>query len=379
MKVVFCSNFLNHHQLPFCLEMHKFLNGSFYFVATTSLPEEQLSLGYLDLNKEYSWVIRAYEDDAQKELALELSAQADVVIIGSAPKEYVLQRLTKRKLTFLYSERIYKRGFPFWKWPIYMWHNYKTYGKYKSFYLLCASAYTAKDFAKTRTFMNKAYKWGYFPEVKHYENVDKLIEDKQPASIMWAGRFIDWKHPEYAIEIARRLKADGFCFRMNLIGNGVLVDAVQKMVQENDLEKEVRLLGAMPPDRVREYMEQASIYLFTSDRNEGWGAVLNEAMNSGCAVVASDAIGAVPFLLKDNENGIVYQNGNLDDLYKKVKTLLTKPLLCKNMGNKAYRTMQECWNAKLATQRLYVLSHALLNGETHPCLFEEGPCSRAKK
>ena len=36
-------------------------------------------------------------------------------------------------------------------------------------------------------------------------------------------------------------------------------------------------------------MEQADIYLFTSDRNEGWGAVANEAMNSACAMVA-DAI-----------------------------------------------------------------------------------------
>lgn len=51
----------------------------------------------------------------------------------------------------------------------------------------------------------------------------------------------------------------------------------------------------MKASEVRSYMEKADIYLFTSDFNEGWGAVLNESMNSGCAVVASHAIGSVPF------------------------------------------------------------------------------------
>ena len=34
-------------------------------------------------------------------------------------------------------------------------------------------------------------------------------------------------------------------------------------------------------------MEKADIFLFTSDRREGWGAVANEAMNSACALVVS--------------------------------------------------------------------------------------------
>ena len=36
---------------------------------------------------------------------------------------------------------------------------------------------------------------------------------------------------------------------------------------------------------------------------EGWGAVVNEAMNSGCAVVADHMIGAAPWLIRQGENG----------------------------------------------------------------------------
>ena len=34
MKIAFFSNFLNHHQLPFCQEMIKILNDDFIFIAT---------------------------------------------------------------------------------------------------------------------------------------------------------------------------------------------------------------------------------------------------------------------------------------------------------------------------------------------------------
>ena len=33
-------------------------------------------------------------------------------------------------------------------------------------------------------------------------------------------------------------------------------------------------------------------------------------MNSACAVVANSAIGSVPFLIKNKENGLIYENGN---------------------------------------------------------------------
>ena len=82
------------------------------------------------------------------------------------------------------------------------------------------------------------------------------------------------------------------------------------MIRSKGVEDCVEMLGAMSPDEVRAYMERADVFLFTSDFNEGWGAVLNESMNSGCAVVASHAIGSVPFLIKDGVNGLIYENGN---------------------------------------------------------------------
>jgi glycosyltransferase involved in cell wall biosynthesis len=97
-------------------------------------------------------------------------------------------------------------------------------------------------------------------------------------------------------------------------------------------------------------MEKASVYLFTSSRKEGWGAVLNESMNSGCAVVASYDAGSVPFMVRDGENGFTFNNKK--DLFKKTEKLLADDELRKKLGKNAYITVRDKWNAELAAERL---------------------------
>ena len=49
------------------------------------------------------------------------------------------------------------------------------YLRFRNFYVLCASAYTPLDYARQFDFIGKTYKWGYFPKVKQYDDVDALI------------------------------------------------------------------------------------------------------------------------------------------------------------------------------------------------------------
>ena len=140
----------------------------------------------------------------------------------------------------------------------------------------------------------------------------------------------------------------------------------------------VTLCGSMSPEKVREYMEGSEVFLFTSDRNEGWGAVLNESMNSACAVVASHSIGSVPFMVKDSENGFIYKNSDFDDLYKKVKLLLDNPERKREIAKEAYKAVVEQWNASNAAERFMKLAEAVLAGEKNPDVFSDGVCSKAK-
>ena len=243
-------------------------------------------------------------------------------------------------------------------------------------YYLLSSAYASGDYKRCLADPSKMLKWGYFPELKKYDDIDSLISSKAKNSILWCARFIDWKHPETAVRIARRLKDEGYDFRMNMIGTGKMLTGIKSMIETNGLSECVYTPGPMSPECVRQYMEQSEIFLFTSDRNEGWGAVLNESMNSACAVVASHAIGSVPFLLDNGNNGLIYVDGNEDELYSNVKKLLDDQNLRRRISHNAYLTVNGEWNAVKATGKFIEISGSLLNKKEWK-FFDNGPCSKA--
>lgn len=379
MKITFVSNYLNHHQYPLCEALINLKDIIFTFVATMPIRKERITLGYRDMNHE-PFVIRAYENKEQEALAEQICAESDLVICGSAPHKYVEIAVAHQRLLFRYSERIFKNG------PIYAFspkailNMWKLHGKYqkKNVYLLCASAYSALDFNRMGAYKNKAYRWGYFPEVKKYNDISQLLDSKIPNSLLWVGRFIDCKCPEIPIEIARRLKANGYHFTLKMIGNGDLLESMTALVQQYDLQDYVSLMGSLSPEEVRLNMEQSDIFLFTSNFQEGWGAVLNESMNSACAVLASHAIGSAPFLIENGENGMLYSNGDLNSLYRKTCYLLNHSEKRRTMQYKAYETMVSCWSPEVAAERLVRLAQELMKHESCD-VFESGPCSKAPR
>ena len=372
MEAVFLSNFYNHHQMPLSRSFYQMLGDHYLFVETTPMDAERRQMGYQEFEEPF---VCQFGDCPKA--CMDRISQADVVIFGSAPRKLIQERLRAGKLVFQYSERIYKRKPPFYEMPARAVKYYLEKGRYRNMYLLCASAFTAADYTKTHTFPHRAYRWGYFPETKHYR-LEELFAGKNRHKILWVGRFLDWKHPDDALLVAERLKKEGYAFQMEFAGTGEMEAQLKSMAEAMGLNDCVTFLGPIPSNRVRELMETAGIYLFTSDRNEGWGAVLNESMNSGCAVVASHAIGSVPYLMKHNENGLIYKSGDVDGIYQNVKYLLDNPGEQQRLGSAAYETITGLWNAEVAAQRLITLSEHLLAGEKYPDLYKDGPCSRAE-
>ena len=107
MKVTFYSNFLTHHQIPFCIEMQKRLGDDFKFVSTMKIFQWRLDMGFEDLDQKYDFVVRAYESEGMKQKAKDLAIESDVVIIGSTTDELIEERLKQDKLTFRYRARVF--------------------------------------------------------------------------------------------------------------------------------------------------------------------------------------------------------------------------------------------------------------------------------
>ncbi len=372
MKIVFLSNFFNHHQSALSDALWRETGGDYLFVETEPMPRERQSLGYPVLQRRYVLPLLGNEEKIFREIR-----EADAVIAGSAPEWLVRKRIQSGKLLFRYGERPLRNGLEPVKYlpRLLRWH-WRNPGC-KPIYLLCASGYAAGDYGKFGLFRGKAFRWGYFPECR--SQALQLASQREPKQILWCGRFLELKHPEAALHAVLRLKQEGSEFLLKFIGSGPLEPVLRAETKALGLLEQVQFLGAMPAAQVRREMAQAGIFLFTSDRREGWGVVLNEAMDSGCAVIASHAIGSVPFLLKHGENGLVYPSGNEDRLYDCLHFLLTHPQEQQRLGMAASRCIRDEWTAELAARRLLLLTRHLLEPEGGKPLFSEGPCSPAER
>ena len=382
MKVTFYSNFLTHHQVPFCLEMKKRLGDDFKFVSTMKIFQWRLDMGFKDLDREYDFVVRAYENEEEYNKAKQLAIESDVVIIGSTTDELIEERLKQDKITFRYRARIFifldgfiKTIFNKEKMKLFYDRHIK-YRNNKNLYLLCANAYGANDFNLFGLYKNKIYKWGYFLETNKYD-IDELIkkkEENKQMQIIWVARFIKWKHPEIALKLAKNLKKQGYKFKIKMLGTGVLENKIKEKIKKQHLEDVIEVVGQVPSDKVKDYMEEANIFIGTSDSREGWGAVINESMNAGLAVVANQKMGSVPFLIKNEENGLMYKN--YKDLENKVKILLNNKSLREKYGKNAYTYITQKWTSDIAAQNLIELFESIINGKEIE--IKDGPASKAR-
>ena len=372
--VVFLSNFFNYHQKPFSDAMFALIGDGYQFIETSPKAGEGRAAGMKEVENRPSYVKNIHEDD--KRTILQDILKADCVIEGAAEGDLLEKRVKAGKIIFSYSERLLKKGVEAHKYLYRMIRLHKSFGGMENRYLLCASSYLAWDMTLFFLFRNRMYKWGYFTPVEEYTKAECVRHGFVKCfRLVWVARLIWWKHPELVFCLAEKLRAAGFRFEITMLGDGPLKSRLEEEIKKRRLEDCVLLSGVQPYFKVREYMRNADIFLFTSDFHEGWGAVLNEAMDSGCACVASHAAGSTGFLIRHRENGLIYRNGDFEDFHEKVVMLMNDDGFREKIAGNAYDTIRKLWNGKEAAERFLELYRCIQRKGSTP--FQDGPCSVA--
>ena len=96
-------------------------------------------------------------------------------------------------------------------------------------------------------------------------------------------------------------------------------------------------LGPLDPHRLRDVYAACDVLIVpsvpTRTFREPWGLVVNEAMNRGLAVIATDAVGAAAGgLVRDGENGLIVPAGDERALAAAIAELAGDPQLRTRMG-----------------------------------------------
>lgn len=392
MNVVFVSNFMNQHQSPIADELYVLLGRDYHFVATQPMPEYFAQAGYPDYSLR-PYLIKAYEGDLLYQKAKTIINEADIAVFGSNMiPEFWESRLHTGKVTFDYQERLIRSIKTYFKLPWYylngsILRNYLP-RRGKPLYLLCSGAYTAADCLLFNRRYSGRYKWGYITGAEEFDLEEKLSKNNlhQCLQIIWCGRFLDLKRPILIIKMAAELKKKGYRFCVNMYGSPDASEPGSEncylkcvdLIKKEKLEDQVVLLGNRPNKEILQAMRDNDLYILSSDRHEGWGATLNEAMSQGCAVVASSAPGSVPYLLGNNEYGLVFHHGSLSQLVKEVEYFLQNPHERQEYARKAYRRLHGEWGPRHAAGNLLELFRQVLSGEKHSGIPEDQPCSMAE-
>jgi len=373
MRLALFTNIPSHYQISLGHAFADRLGSKFTLVCWESGTEERRKLGWVDTFEE-EWLIKAWTSDDEAARALQTLRSADVVVWGYAPSREISERVTKGKLTFCYTERLFKRG----RWRLFdprvlraVREKYKL-SDGKSHHLLAVGPYCAEDFRLIRVFQGRMWRWGYFPKVpRDNKTRDSNIEP----FVLWAGRMVHWKRVNLLLSAAAWARTQGgLRFRLQLIGYGPEEERLRVLAARLKIMDICNFQPPQSPEQVGKTMESANIFVLPSDRNEGWGVVVNEAMSRGCCVIGSKSAGSVPWLISDGINGFMFEGRNVENLGRVIHWCLNNPERIQEIGIAGQKTISELWSPVVAVDRLLSLCDALDRGKTSS--FQDGgPCS----
>ena len=172
----------------------------------------------------------------------------------------------------------------------------------------------------------KIYRFGYFRNIKlnTYKN-----QIPQRINLIFIGQLIELKGIINLLEAIKIVSKNNKSFHLTIVGTGKLALFLTSFVEKNKLDKLVTFQGVVNSDKIIDYIEKADLMIFPSI-SDGWGMVVNEALQSSVPVLISHQCGAKE-LIKDGYNGLIFKGNDLKSLTKNLMKFLALPIEKRNM------------------------------------------------
>lgn len=138
------------------------------------------------------------------------------------------------------------------------------------------------------------------------------ISDGDTVQYTFCGSLTIRKDPVTLVRSLKLLEDADRC-KVQIIGDGPLHPVLEKEIASDQLGDKVQLLGTKPQKDIPAFMQQTDVFILPS-LYDGWGAVVNEALQSGCYVIVTDACGASDLIRQDKRLGLVVAAGNEKEL-----------------------------------------------------------------
>ncbi len=200
-------------------------------------------------------------------------------------------------------------------------------------------------------------------------NIFKKRNIKKPAKysknriLLFVGRLSDQKGLQYLIEAMPDVIKRESSARLLIIGEGSYRGILQEKAEQNAIQNHADFLGALPKSKIAEYYNFADIFVMPSLSNEtgteALGIALLEAMASGCAVIGTN-VGGIPYIIKNNHNGILVNQKDPKALASAIIGLLGDSKMAMKLGKNAsiFARLNYSWS-KIAKDFLKIYKDVL--------------------
>jgi glycosyltransferase involved in cell wall biosynthesis len=181
----------------------------------------------------------------------------------------------------------------------------------------------------------------------------KLIKSVSKVNLLFVGRLEKQKSlPTLLNAIAllntKSLKKE---FHLRIVGDGSLKKDLEKLKHELKIKKLVSFEGETK--NVDLYYETSDIFILPSIW-EGFGIVILEAFRASLAVIATNLEGPSE-LIKNNQNGLLFEPTNHVQLSKKIEELINDEAKRNALAKKGYSTFTEKYHIDTYTSKLNTL------------------------
>lgn len=173
------------------------------------------------------------------------------------------------------------------------------------------------------------------------EEKNKLIEKyKLPLTpiILYIGRLDKEKKVNILIESLQYIKKS-LPYHVVIEGKGQQMEYLEDLVRKLKLQNKISFIGYIEENELTSLYALATVFVMPSTA-ELQSLVTMEAMALGLPVIGAKA-GALPYLIKPDKNGFLFEPDNAIDLAQKLQQILENPLLQKKMSRQSLELIRE--------------------------------------
>lgn len=158
------------------------------------------------------------------------------------------------------------------------------------------------------------------------------------------GRINEAKGQYLLIEAIKKLKSKSLDLKVFFVGHAMdesYLEGLNNKIVEYSLEDSIQFLGFVK--QPQKFMQMCDVMIMAS-KNETFGLVTIEAMAMGTCVIGSNS-GGVLEIIKDEVDGLLFEQSNDNSLATKIQMLYNDRNLLQSLSKNAQNKAKECFDS----------------------------------